>query len=108
MSGATAKKLGSLPEPGGYRGLCATCAIGALCTFPRDPKRPVMNCDEFEGYEKGMKASMEAVHAAPSAPGDAAHPRDEKYKGLCSNCENRQGCTFPKPEGGVLNCEEYA
>ena len=104
MSGATAKKLGNLPEPGIYRGLCATCANGALCTFPRDPKRPVMNCDEFEGYEKGVKT----VHAAPSAAMEEAHPKDEKYKGLCSNCENRQGCTFPKPEGGVLNCEEYA
>ena len=29
------------------------------------------------------------------------------YRGLCSLCENRTTCTYPKPEGGVWHCEEY-
>ena len=27
--------------------------------------------------------------------------------GLCSHCENREFCTYPKPEGGVWHCDEY-
>jgi len=30
-----------------------------------------------------------------------------KHTGLCSICENRPACAFPKPEGGVWHCEEY-
>ncbi|HTS66225.1 MAG TPA: hypothetical protein VMS37_25420 [Verrucomicrobiae bacterium] len=30
-----------------------------------------------------------------------------KFLGLCSNCDNRETCVYPKPEGGVWRCEEY-
>ncbi|KPJ66922.1 hypothetical protein AMJ44_07635 [candidate division WOR-1 bacterium DG_54_3] len=30
-----------------------------------------------------------------------------RYKGLCRNCEKRENCMLPKPEGGVWRCEEY-
>jgi hypothetical protein len=30
-----------------------------------------------------------------------------KSRGLCSICEDREVCTFLKPEGGVWHCEEY-
>lgn len=30
-------------------GLCATCIKAATCTFPRDPKHPILECEEFEG-----------------------------------------------------------
>jgi hypothetical protein len=30
-----------------------------------------------------------------------------RYSGLCVNCEHRQSCTHPKPEGGVWHCENY-
>jgi hypothetical protein len=26
---------------------------------------------------------------------------------LCSNCEDRHTCIYPKPAGGVWHCEEY-
>jgi hypothetical protein len=29
------------------------------------------------------------------------------HRGLCINCDVRETCTFPKPEGGVWFCEEY-
>lgn len=29
------------------------------------------------------------------------------HRGLCINCDVRDTCTFPKPEGGVWFCEEY-
>ena len=30
-----------------------------------------------------------------------------KNRGLCSICEDREVCAFPKPEGAVWHCEEY-
>ncbi|MFB0508934.1 MAG: NAD(P)H-dependent oxidoreductase subunit E [bacterium] len=32
-----------------YSGLCTTCAKVSTCTFPRDPARPILECEEFEG-----------------------------------------------------------
>jgi hypothetical protein len=26
---------------------------------------------------------------------------------LCSNCEDRHVCIYPKPVGGVWHCDEY-
>ena len=94
------------PERKEYQGLCTSCRNAPSCTYPRDPDRAVVQCEEFEGYELLQR----------SAPGGAVSPRQAsaakredsgKYKGLCVNCENRQHCTFPKPESGVLHCEEY-
>jgi hypothetical protein len=31
-----------------------------------------------------------------------------KYVGLCVNCEHRTTCRYPKPEGGLWHCEDYA
>jgi hypothetical protein len=88
------------PERKEYQGLCTSCRNAAGCTYPRDSDRAVVQCEEFEGYEPLQRR-------APSQT-SAAKPEDSgKYKGLCVNCENRQHCTFPKPEGGVLHCEEY-
>jgi hypothetical protein len=51
----------------------------------------------------------------PTDPPASAEPRPSsnngdrstKFLGLCSNCDNRETCTYPKPEGGVWRCEEY-
>jgi hypothetical protein len=86
-------------------GLCSTCRHAPTCTYPRDPKRPVFNCEEFE-IEAG-RAGTGVVSSGPSPGSDANEDDAARYKGLCSNCENRRSCTFPKPEGGVWHCEEY-
>ncbi len=51
---------------------------------------------------------------APPPPGTVAAAREPvgsqdtgEYKGLCVNCENRNTCSVPRPEGGVWHCEEY-
>lgn len=92
------------------KGLCAHCALAAECTFPRDPKRPILFCDEFEGFPTRVPSKAaptsgttpRKVVANPEKNDDA-----DLYKGLCRTCENRHHCTFPKPEGGVWRCEEY-
>ena len=90
-------------------GLCSTCKHAPTCAYPRDPKRPVFNCEEFE-IEVGepMKLSGRDVMSAGSCPGADLDGDDfARHKGLCGNCDNRESCTFPRPEGGVWHCEEY-
>ena len=38
--------------------------------------------------------------------GDRA-PITGVLRGLCVNCDLRRDCTYPKPPGGVWNCDEY-
>mgnify|MGYP001566844193 CR=1 FL=1 len=92
------------------RGLCSTCRNDPTCTYPRDAGRPVLQCQEFEGYvmtpprTTGRDISPSTNLWVRSA---AEEKYTGKYMGLCRSCENRGTCTFPKPEGGVWHCEEY-
>ena len=92
-----------------FRGLCATCKHALTCTFPRNENRPVMFCEEFEGYDTrstGPMPPQASVHSASQTPSVSAS-QDPTLKGLCVSCARRDTCTFPKPEGGVWQCEEF-
>lgn len=85
-----------------YYTLCSSCKHTSTCTFPKDPQRPSFYCEEFE------------IEVAPQTYGrPPTQPYIEKVKestglvGLCSDCENQNKCSFPKPEGGIWHCEEY-
>ena len=87
-----------------YLDLCATCRHADTCTYRGDGNRPVHFCEEFE------------AEVAESAPPVVSHEEtvdqdtiadSEQYLGICSTCERRETCTFPKPEGGVWQCEEF-
>jgi hypothetical protein len=84
--------------------LCSNCKNAPTCTFPKDPDRPSLYCEEFEIEELPHKKITEM-------PPIASHFTKEKdtsgFKGLCSDCENRKTCGFPKLEGGIWHCEEY-
>ena len=87
------------------RGLCAFCTRAADCTFPRQPGRPVMFCEEFEGETLTTKKTP-----APKSESDAKARKSgpsKELRGLCRTCELRDTCTYPKPEGGVWHCEEF-
>ena len=90
-----------------YAGLCLTCQNAPGCTFPRDPAKPVWQCEEFVGEEKAPeRRSVEGY--GPSRTGmTEAEKETGCWIGLCKNCANRETCTFPKPEGGVWRCEEF-
>jgi hypothetical protein len=97
-------------EKPSYRGLCPYCKLVSGCKWPRNPKVPVYNCEEFEGENKIIENNNLINHSNPvnyhnsvvESPGTI-----KKYLGLCSNCELREECKFPKPESGVWRCEEY-
>jgi hypothetical protein len=103
-------KKPAAPSAAVYQGLCSTCEGAANCTFPRDPERPILHCDELDSYKPEIVTVKEAAGAeltTPKAVSRAKQKEVGEYKGLCVNCENRETCTFPKPEGGVWHCDEY-
>jgi len=87
-----------------YRGLCSVCKDASTCTYRRDPWQPVWHCDEFD-----CESTSVSIFPPIDLPfkSDTGHISSRKYAGLCVNCENRETCTYPKPEGGVWHCDEY-
>ena len=88
---------------GDHRGICCTCNNASTCTYSKNFELPVLQCEDFDDYTP----TLEKMHER-----DILSPIDIKYenssyKGLCSNCENYEGCTSFKPEGGIWHCEEY-
>ena len=94
-----------------YPGLCMTCVHSSTCAFPRRKGQAVLSCEEFdehgEGPAEGADLTPPVVEEgrASAAPMKGESP---EYKGLCSSCENRETCAFPKPPGGVWHCEEFS
>ena len=89
------------------RGLCFTCKNALGCTFPKDTQRSVLNCEEFEADARPLAKTTGEVKSSATALVDCEDEDSGKFIGLCSNCDNRRSCVFPKPEGGVWHCEEY-
>ncbi len=105
-----AEKVSAVSKKPEYGGLCSTCNNASTCIYPRDSNRPVLQCEEFDGYAVPSERTTVSAILAKTRPQvqSGAEEKDlVKYKGLCMNCENRKTCTFPKPEEGVWHCEEY-
>jgi len=90
-----------------YRGLCSTCKNAPHCTFPRDPQKPVFQCERFESEEPSPMRAAARDESAASRSHATQGSGSTRFLGLCSNCEKRETCRLPKPEGGVWDCEEY-
>ena len=92
-----------MSKPSAAGGVCLACKFDPDCIYETAADRSILQCEQFE---MGFRQSP-----APAAPISSAAPRAKEssaYPGLCSNCENRETCIYPKPEGGVWRCEEYA
>jgi hypothetical protein len=103
------KEVGHISKKEKYRGLCSTCKNAPMCMYRRGSKQPVLQCEEFEGYAPlSVRTTGRNISPASLENGSSIQGKDSgKYKGLCRNCENRETCTYPKPEGGVWHCNEY-
>jgi len=55
------------------------------------------------------KRTPEARTAPDNGDGLARQQHNDcgPFLGLCVNCEDRETCVYPKPDGGVWHCEEY-
>lgn len=96
-----------MAENNKYRAICSTCKNAAGCTFPKNPAKPVLRCEEFE-VDTCPPVETSRVERSPATASVDIEAEDSvKFLGLCSNCDNLRTCTFPKPAGGVWHCEEY-
>lgn len=89
-------------------GLCSGCQNEAVCTYPKAPDRPVLNCLEFEElsgiWHNGSAGRAKPLKARLGVTVRAAPPLEP---GLCATCDLRPTCQYPKHAGGVWFCEEY-
>jgi len=100
----------STPHETEYGGLCMTCVHSSTCAFPRRKDQPVLSCEEFD--DGGRRPTEITGADDPLVPEPQAQVTDithepPRHKGLCATCNNRETCTFPKPEGGIWHCEEF-
>lgn len=86
--------------------LCSTCDLAPGCTFVRDKDKrpPNLFCEEFTC--DNSRPTKKVIRNNPNVSA-VIKDNPSKLKGLCSDCENRNFCTFPKLEGGIWHCEEY-
>ena len=87
--------------------LCSNCRNASDCTFPKDPQKPSLYCEEFEVDTPPPVETTREEKSRATASVDAEDKDSGEFIGICSNCDNRRTCTFPKPEGGIWHCEEY-
>lgn len=93
-----------------FHGICEVCKNNLTCAYVRNPDLPVLQCEEFQGYEPQPAKIVRrrtTVSAGAGSVSSTATPDSSVLKGLCVNCDNRDSCIYPKPEGGVWRCEEY-
>lgn len=94
-----------------YLGICSTCNYAPDCAHRlRNPGLAVWDCENYGDSVRidGAEINGGLSEVVPLRPKSRRPEFDAiEYKGLCENCENRDECTYPKPEGGVWHCEEY-
>ncbi|MCC7292099.1 MAG: hypothetical protein IT449_08580 [Phycisphaerales bacterium] len=89
-----------------YPGLSMTPASKPGCLIPKSTDRRATLRTELEGEMEAEVRTRPTVRSAQPTERFTAANR-EWFAGLCLTCEKRLTCTFPKPEGGVLHCEEF-
>jgi len=96
-----------------FTGLCATCGVVDTCVSAKNSGYPVVECEEYEEDVRSYSETVE-ITMTSSAKKTASSPRpvnakgEEVIEGLCETCSYHDSCTFPRMEGGVWHCEEYA
>ncbi len=89
-------------------GLCPICRRSGDCQYQKMVPQPIRQCEEFEAYESlPTKTVLKGTQLNAGVQARVEAKDSGKYKGLCSTCENRETCTFPRYEGGVWHCTEF-
>lgn len=89
-----------------YPGLCEDCANEPECTFPRSAGQAVISCEEFTAPLTAVSLRV-GERPRPDEKERFAVANREWFPGLCMSCQKNDTCTFPKPDGGVFNCDEF-
>jgi hypothetical protein len=83
-----------------HRDLGSTCEPVRTCSNRITPDKPIASCEEFA---KQVPVCPRNVPQTDRERGNGSCT----FAGLCVSCQLRWTCLFPKPEGGVWNCDEY-
>jgi hypothetical protein len=91
------------------RGICSACKHEGGCIYPKDKGQLVLNCGQFELCPPivPLPPSRDQVELEKLWEKSSGDKPGTEFKGLCSNCEERHTCIYPKPAEGVWHCEEY-
>jgi hypothetical protein len=93
-----------------YRDLCMTCNYAETCFQRKTHGKPVWYCEQFDDYipqEPKATYTIDTTNTSSAASRKVDKHKLNGLKGLCCNCENLETCTYPKPEEGIWNCEDY-
>ncbi len=93
-----------MSNSGASAGVCAACKHDPECIFETAASTIILQCEQFEMTFRGPAVPPKPV---PFRAASIAAKATNGFAGLCSNCQNRDSCIYPKPEGGVWRCEEY-
>jgi len=85
-------------------GVCAACKHEPGCIYLDGLDSRILQCEQFE---LGFRAEADPPAATHSADAPIDETDGGRFAGLCVNCDSRYVCIYPKPEGGVWQCEEY-
>ena len=86
-------------------GICMTCNNVSTCVHRRRHRKPVWHCEEFDNHSDPVD-NLVMIMDDDEFLG-VQEKETNHLIGLCSNCDNRKTCKYPKPESGVWHCEEY-
>lgn len=101
---------GKVWQDTGISRLCTACIHSPVCAYLRCGRQPVLSCREFDDGEEGSARSAGVDEARrPETQAQTSEDGGElpESLGLCTTCEHRETCTFPRPEGGIWQCEEF-
>jgi hypothetical protein len=92
-------------------GICITCNYRVDCAhLKRNPNVTIWHCENYDDYvapgETVPEVSITVVNN-DVALGIETENATVEIKGLCIDCENRDGCAHAMKTGGVWHCEEY-
>lgn len=85
------------------QGLCSTCNHFPTCVY-RLNRLVVWYCEEFDDYVPPRSKPRDISQPVITPPNSNDQ---DKFMGLCVNCENRDQCVHARRPGGVWQCEEY-
>lgn len=125
ITSSSERQLNDLPSAGSTRtmGLCSTCNNIADCGYRRARGFDALFCETFDNYtapsirtvesssrfqaDKKPKNDQTGKPVHSPQPNAKDEDSSDNFKGLCINCEHREDCRLPRPDGGVWHCEEY-
>jgi hypothetical protein len=93
------------------RGICITCNYAADCAhLKRNPNVVIWHCENYDDHvapgETVPEVSVPVVNN-DTVSGVETENATVELKGLCVDCENRDGCAHAMRTGGVWHCEDY-